>query len=106
MRQLEPIDPHEPAAEEKAAVAIQKHARSHFHRLKSSVSVMRVMNSSLKTVRVTRMSDLPLELARQSGRVTMTASDESALQGLRLWEQGDQEMYGTAHLPDGVCTTA
>ena len=51
------------------------------------------MGSLLKRVSIRRMADLPLEMAREAGKINLTVESEAALKQLRLWEQGDEELY-------------
>ena len=54
---------------------------------------IRVTTSLLRRVRIKRMSELPLAVGKESGRVVLSAQSEAELANLRLWEQGDEAMY-------------
>ena len=91
-RELTPVE---------AAEAIQARHRQRMQRrrvLKNQVFISCAIGSALKRVRITRLADLPIALARESGKVTMSVEDEQRLAGLRLWEQGDEEMYTRENL--------
>ena len=66
-------------------------------------TLARTAGSLLQGVRIKKMSDLPLAIARASGSVTMTVEDEQALVGLKLWEQGDVAMCAPTVMPSNIC---
>jgi hypothetical protein len=54
---------------------------------------MQIAASNLKDVYVSRMSELPLALAKRGVNVTTSVDSIEDAASLRLWEQGDESMY-------------
>ena len=76
---------------------LENHAASFIsHRWRTfqqKANILIRMGSLLKRVSIRRMADLPLEMAREAGKINLTVESEAALKQLRLWEQGDEELY-------------